>query len=123
MSIPMPITFLNVPELIDYLPQTDVKKEPYKKENRLDRLSLLYAKSNEDKDKIKLTIIDLSLKNIFEKIISTISSIIEDLLDLNEYSIRKIVKVFIEGDRMVYFGIFVVTIAIILLQQLAMLSL
>ena len=114
MSIPMPITFLNVPELIDYLPQTDVKKEPYKKENRLDRLSLQYAKSNEDKDKIKLTIIDLSLKNIFEKIISTISSIIEDLLDLNEYSIRKIVKVFIEGDRMVYFGIFVVTIAIIL---------
>ena len=39
MSIPMPITFLDVPELLDALPETKVEKEPYKKENRLDRLS------------------------------------------------------------------------------------
>jgi hypothetical protein len=112
MSIPMPITFLDVPELIDTLPQTAIKKEVYKKENRLDVLSRQYKEANEDKQ--KKTILDLTVKTIFQRIIYTISSIVEDLIDLDEYSIRKIVRVFIEGDRMVYFGIFVVLLSILL---------
>jgi hypothetical protein len=112
MSIPMPITFLDVPELIDTLPQTEIKKEVYKKENRLDILSRQYKKNNQDIE--RQTILELPIKVIFQRIILTISSIIEDLIDLDEYSIRKVVRVFIEGDRMIYFGIFVVMTSILL---------
>ena len=76
MSIPMPITFLHTPQLMDDLPGTNVEKQPYKKENRLDRLSLQHAQSEEAKKNKKQTILDQSLKTIFEKIIYTISSIL-----------------------------------------------
>jgi len=114
MSIPMPITFLHAPQLIDDLPGTNVDKQPYKKENRLDRLSLLQAQGEDPKKNTKQTVIDQSLKTIFEKVIYTITSIIEDLLNLDEVSIRKVVRVFIEGDRMVYVGISVVTLSLLL---------
>jgi hypothetical protein len=112
MSIPMPITFLDVPELINELPQTNIKKDVYKKENRLELLSRQYKEANGNKD--KRTVIDLSIKVIFERIISTISSIIEDLINLDNYNIRNVMKIFIEGDRMVYFGIFIVLVSILL---------
>jgi hypothetical protein len=112
MSIPMPTTFLDVPELTDRLPQTEVKKEVYKKENRLDVLSRQYKELNKDGN--KRTVLDLSIKTVFQRILYTISSIVEDLIDLDEYTIRKVVRVFIEGDRMVYFGIFVVLVSILL---------
>ncbi len=112
MSIPMPITFLNVPELTDKLPQTDIKKEVYKKENRLDVLSRQYKDSHPDEQ--KRTVLDLTVKSVFQKIVYTISSIVEDLIDLDEYTVRKVVRVFIEGDRMVYFGIFTVIVSILL---------
>ena len=112
MSIPMPITFLDVPELIDNLPYTNVQKEVYKKENRLDRLSRQYKEANTDKD--KKTIIELPINIIFSRIVSTISSIVEDLINLDNYNVRNVMKVFVEGDRMVYFGIFVVIISILL---------
>jgi hypothetical protein len=112
MSIPMPTTFLDVPELTDKLPQTEIKKAVYKKENRLDVLSRQYKQLNSDQD--KRTVLDLSIKTVFQRILFTISSIIEDLIDLDEYTIRKVVRVFIEGDRMVYFGIFVVLVSILL---------
>ena len=112
MSIPMPITFLDVPQLLDNLPQTEIKKETYKKENRLDLLSRQYRESIEGAP--KKTIIDLPIKIIFNRIISTISSIIEDLIDLDTYNFRNIIKIFIEGDRMVYFGIFIVILSILL---------
>ncbi len=108
----MTIPFLDVPELIDTLPQTEIKKEVYKKENRLDVLSRQYKQANEDKE--KKTILDLTIKTVFQRIIYTISSIVEDLIDLDEYSIRKVTRVFIEGDRMVYFGIFTLLVAILL---------
>lgn len=108
----MPITFLDVPELIDNLPNTKVQKEVYKKENRLDILSRQYKEANTDKD--KKTVIDLPIKIIFSRIVSTISSIIEDLIDLDNYNLRTIIKIFVEGDRMVYFGIFIVIISILL---------
>jgi len=110
----MPITFLHTPQLMDDLPGTNVEKDPYKKENRLDRLSLQHAQTQAAKNNKKETVLDQSIKTIFEKIISTISSIIEDLLNTNEYSLRKIIRIFIEGDRMVYFGIFIVTLAVLL---------
>jgi DNA-binding ferritin-like protein (Dps family) len=112
MSIPMPITFLDVPELIDTLPQTEIKKDVYKKENRLDILSRQYKQANENIE--KKTILDLTIKTVFQRIIYTISSIVEDLIDLNDYSVRNIVRVFVEGDRMIYFGIFVVLISVLL---------
>jgi hypothetical protein len=108
----MPITFLNVPELTDKLPQTDIKKEVYKKENRLDVLSRQYKDSHPDEQ--KRTVLDLTVKSVFQKIVYTISSIVEDLIDLDEYTVRKVVRVFIEGDRMVYFGIFTVIVSILL---------
>jgi hypothetical protein len=112
MSIPMPITFLDVPELIDDLPKTNIQKDVYKKENRLDLLSRKYKEDNADKD--KKTVIDLPIKIIFARIISTISSIIEELMNLDNYNIRDVIKIFVEGDRMVYFGIFIVIISILL---------
>lgn len=114
MSIPMPITFLDVPELLDALPETQVEKEVYKKENRLDRLSREQNEQNAIKNKDKTTILDVSVKTIFERIISTISDIVEELIGLEEVNIRKIYKIFTEGDRMIYFGIFIVTLAVLL---------
>ena len=119
MSIPMPITFLDVPELTDKLPQTSVKKEVYKKENRLDILSRQYKESHQDEQ--KRTVLDLTIKSVFQKILYTISSIVEDIIDLDEYTVRKVVRVFIEGDRMVYFGIFTVLVSV-LLYMIAMSS-
>ena len=114
MSIPMPITFLDVPELLDNLPQTNVEKEPYKKENRLERLSREQNVISNIKNKDKDTILEVSIKTIFERIISTISSIIEELIGLDEFNIRKVYKIFTEGDRMIYFGIFIVTLSILI---------
>ncbi len=110
----MPTTFLNVPELTEQLPGIDVKKDlPYRKENRLDRLSyeqnIIYNKDIE-----KQTIIDLPLKVIFQKIIYTVTSIIGDLLEAPDYSIRRMIKIFTEGDRLIYVGLLLFTIAIIL---------
>ena len=111
----MPTTFLNVPELLDELPGIDVKKDlPYRKENRLDRLS--YQQNmiqNQDVD--KQTIIDLPLKIIAKKVINTVSSIISDLADAPDYSIRRIIKIFTEGDRLIYVGLLFFTIAIIMI--------
>ncbi len=115
----MPITFLDVPELTDKLPQTAVNKEVYKKENRLDVLSRQYKDSHQDEQ--KRTVLDLTIKSVFQKILYTVSSIIEDLIDLDEYTVRKVVRVFIEGDRMVYFGIFTVLVSV-LLYMIAMSS-
>lgn len=113
-SIPMPTTFLNVPELLDDIPNIDVKKElPYRKENRLDRLS--YEQNMiQNKDIEKQTILDLPLKIIFQKIINTVTSIVSDLLDAQDYSIRRIIKIFTEGDRLIYVGILLSSIAILL---------
>lgn len=108
----MPTTFLDVPELTDRLPQTEIKKEVSKKENRLYVLSAKYKELNKDTD--KRTVLDLSIKTVFQRILYTISSIVEDLIDLDEYTLRKVVRVFIEGDRMVYFGIFVVMVSVLL---------
>ncbi len=110
----MPTTFLNVPELLDELPNIDVKKDlPYRKENRLDRLSyeqnILY-----NKDIQKQTVIDLPIRVILQTIILTISSIISDLLEAPDYSLRRIMKIFTEGDRLIYVGLLLFTIAIIL---------
>ena len=110
----MPITFLDVPELLENLPETNVEKEAYKKENRLERLSRNQNEMNQYKNKDKEIILDVSLKIIFERIISTISSIIEDLISLDEFSIRKVYKIFTEGDRMIYFGIFIVVLSILI---------
>ncbi len=111
----MPTTFLNVPELLDELPGIDVKKDlPYRKENRLDRLS--YQQNLlQNKDIEKLTVLDLPLKVIAKKTINTISSIISDLAQAPDYSIRRIFKIITDGDRLIYIGILFVTIAIILI--------
>jgi hypothetical protein len=114
MSIPMPITFLDVPELLENLPKTKVEKEPYKKENRLERLSREQNDISDIKNKEKDTILEVSVKTIFERIISTISGIIEELIGLDEFNIRKVYKIFTEGDRMIYFGIFIVTLSILI---------
>ena len=114
MSIPMPITFLDVPELLDNLPETQVEKEPYKKENRLERLSREQNVISNIKNKDKDTILEVSVKTIFERIISTISGIIEELIGLDEFNIRKVYKIFTEGDRMIYFGIFIVILSILI---------
>ena len=114
MSIPMPITFLDVPELLENLPETQVEKEPYKKENRLERLSREQNVISDIKNKDKDTILEVSVKTIFERIISTISGIIEELIGLDEFNIRKVYKIFTEGDRMIYFGIFIVTLSILI---------
>lgn len=113
-SIPMPTTFLNVPELLDELPGIDVKKDlPYRKENRLDRLS--YQQNMiQNNDIEKQTIIDLPIKVIAKKIINTITSIINDLADAPEYSVRRIIMIFTDGDRLIYVGLLLFTIALIL---------
>ena len=110
----MPTTFLNVPELLDELPGIDVKKDlPYRKENRLDRLS--YQQNLlQNQDVEKQTILDLPLKIIAKKVINTITSIVNDLTDAPEYSLRRIIKIFTEGDRLIYVGLLLFTIAIIL---------
>ncbi len=108
----MPITFLDVPELIDELPETNIQKDVYKKENRLDLLSRKYKEDNAGKD--KKTVIDLPIKIIFSRIVSNITSIIQDLMDLDNYNLKNIIKIFVEGDRMVYFGIFIVILSILL---------
>ena len=89
-----------------------IKKEVSKKENRLYVLSAKYKELNKDID--KRTVLDLSIKTVFQRILYTISSIVEDLIDLDEYTLRKVVRVFVEGDRMVYFGIFVVMVSVLL---------
>ena len=114
MSIPMPMTFLDVPELLENLPKTTVEKEPYKKENRLERLSREQNVISDIKNKDKDTILEVSVKTIFERIISTVSGIIEELIGLDEINIRKIYKIFTEGDRMIYFGIFIVVLSLII---------
>ena len=113
-SIPMPTTFLNIPELLDELPNIDIKKDlPYRKENRLDRLS--YQENLlQNKDIEKQTVLDLPLRIIAKKVINTIVSIVNDLADTQEYTLRRVIKIFTDGDRLIYIGILILTIAIIL---------
>lgn len=110
----MPTTFLNVPELLDELPGIDVKKDlPYRKENRLDRLS--YQQNLlQDTDVEKQTVLDLPIKMIAKRLIDTIISILNDLADAPEYSLRRIIKIFTEGDRLIYIGIIFFTISLVL---------
>ena len=110
----MPTTFLNIPELLDELPNIDIKKDlPYRKENRLDRLS--YQENLlQNKDIEKQTVLDLPLRIIAKKVINTIVSIVNDLADTQEYTLRRVIKIFTDGDRLIYIGILILTIAIIL---------
>ena len=121
MSISMPMTFLHVPELIDQLPSTTVtKSEAYKKENRLDRLNRQAngggggggGTSNGEKQ----TVLDLPLKSIFQRILATLSGIWTDLstLETSEYSLRRIIHIFTDGDRLVYLGLFIILVALLL---------
>lgn len=113
-SIPMPIVFEKVPELLEELPEIEVKKkEPYRKENRLDLLSRLHNEAN-TKDIEKQTILDLPLKIIFFKIINTLNNIIGDLLEMNDITLRNIIKIITTGDRIIYLGITLCIIAIVL---------
>jgi hypothetical protein len=113
-SIPMPIVFEKVPELIEELPGIDVDKElPYRKENRLDRLSRLHNEYNA-KDIEKQTILDLPLKIIFNKLIYTIINIFSDITETSDYSLRNIIKILTTGDRIIYLGITLCVIAIVL---------
>lgn len=119
MSISMPMTFLHVPELIDQLPSTSVfKSEPYKKENRLDRLSRMHREADGDGggDGGQQTVLDLPLKSIFQRILATLSGIWTDLstLETSEYSLRRIIHIFTDGDRLVYLGLFVILLALLM---------
>jgi hypothetical protein len=115
------MTFLHVPELIDQLPSTTVtKSEAYKKENRLDRLNRQAngggggggGTSNGEKQ----TVLDLPLKSIFQRILATLSGIWTDLstLETSEYSLRRIIHIFTDGDRLVYLGLFIILVALLL---------
>lgn len=112
----MPMTFLHVPELIDQLPATTVtKSEAYKKENRLDRLSR-QANGSVGGAGEKQTVLDLSLKSIFQRILATLSGIWTDVstLETSEYSLRRIIHIFTDGDRLVYLGLFIILVALLL---------
>ena len=119
MSISMPITFLHVPEIIDQLPETTVSKDAYKKENRLDRLSRLYREKdgggggNEGE---QLTVLDLPLKSIFQRMLATLSGIWSDVTHLegSEYSLRRIIHILTDGDRLVYLGLFTILVALLM---------
>lgn len=114
----MPMTFLHTPELIDQLPPTTVtKSEAYKKENRLDRLSRMHREAADgDGDGGKQTVLDLPLKSIFQRILATLFGIWKDLssLETSEYSLRRIIHIFTDGDRLVYLGLFIILVALLL---------
>jgi len=110
------MTFLHTPELIDQLPLTTVtKSEAYKKENRLDRLSRK-ANGAADGNGGKQTVLDLPLKSIFQRILATLSGIWTDLstLETSEYSLRRIIHIFTDGDRLVYLGLFIILVALLM---------
>jgi len=115
----MPITFLHVPEIIDQLPGTTVLKDAYKKENRLDRLSRLYREGggggggNEGE---QLTVLDLPLRSIFQRMLATLSGIWSDVTHLegSEYSLRRIIHILTDGDRLVYLGLFIILFALLM---------
>lgn len=110
----MPIVFEKVPELLEELPSIHVTKDlPYKKENRLDRLSLL-ANSSKEHIEANQTLLDIPIKTIFLRMVQTTQDIISDLLNAPEYSIRRIVHIFTQGDRILYFGLVLISIAFLL---------
>lgn len=115
MSISMPMTFLHVPELIDQLPSTTVAKDAYKKENRLDRLSRVSRETSADGNNYS-TVLDLPLKSIFQRMLATLSGIWTDVsnLEASEYSLRRIIHIFTDGDRLVYLGLFIILFALLM---------
>ena len=113
----MPMTFLHVPELIDHLPPTTVmKSDKYKKENRLDRLSRMHREAEGGGGADQQTVLDLPLKSIFQRILATLSGIWTDLttLETAEYSLRRIIHIFTDGDRLVYLGLFIILLALLM---------
>jgi hypothetical protein len=115
MSIAMPLTFLHVPELIQHLPETVVTKDqPYKKENRLERLARLHhnQNNNNNNNNHPQTILDQPVRVIFQRVVATIYDIYRDITttSTSEYSLRKFIYILTEGDRMIYIGIFLILI-------------
>jgi len=60
--------------------------------------------------------IDLSLKEIFINLITTIIDILNDILDLktNEFSIKKLIIILSKDDRLIYVGMVLIIISILL---------
>ena len=115
----MPLTFLHVPEIIHHLPETVVTKDqPYKKENRLERLARLHNNNNNNNNNNnkQTTILDQPIRVIFQRVIATVYDIYRDLTttSTSEYSLRKFIHILTDGDRMVYVGIFIILIALLM---------
>ena len=113
MGVPMPLTFLLQPEALEELPAVvDEKALPTKKENRLARLNASVKEENKEAE-TKETILDLSLSVIFQNMISTVTQVTEDLIE-SDWSLRSIIRILSEGDRLIYLGIFLIVVSILL---------
>ena len=115
----MPLTFLHVPEIIHHMPDTVVTKDqPYKKENRLERLARYNNNhNNNNRNNKPQTILDQPIRVIFQRVVATVYDIYRDLTttSTSEYSLRKFIHILTDGDRMIYVGIFIILISLVLL--------
>jgi hypothetical protein len=110
MGVPMPLTFLLQPEVLEELPAVkDEKDMPTKKENRLARLNASVQEENKEAE----TILDLSLAVIFKNVVSTVGQVFEDLIE-SDWSLRSVIRIISQGDRLIYLGIFLIITSMLL---------
>ena len=113
MGVPMPLTFLLQPEVLEELPAVkDEKDMPTKKENRLARLNASVQEENKEAE-TKETILDLSLAVIFKNVVSTVGQVFEDLIE-SDWSLRSVIRIISQGDRLIYLGIFLIITSMLL---------
>jgi hypothetical protein len=90
----------------------DEKDMPTKKENRLARLNASVQEENKEAE-TKETILDLSLAVIFKNVVSTVGQVFEDLIE-SDWSLRSVIRIISQGDRLIYLGIFLIITSMLL---------
>jgi hypothetical protein len=79
----------------------------------LDNYNKIINTANQDK-KNETLFINLSLKEIFINLISACIDILNEFLDLKEFTLTNYIKILSKDDRLIYVGIILIIISILL---------
>ena len=101
---------------LDFTPQLQQDIDYTKLDSDLDTIWTKEKGINEKQivEKKLKRVYNLSVMEITEKVLKTITDILSDLAEMKSFSLNKFIDIFIKGDRLIYVGILSVVMAIIL---------
>ena len=101
---------------LDFTPQLQQDIDYTKLDSDLDTIWTKEKGINEKQivEKKLKRVYNLSVMEITEKVLKTITDILSDLAEMKSFSLNQFIDIFIKGDRLIYVGILSVVMAIIL---------